>query len=79
MFKSIEIQQIANKITTLINPFNIFNQDIFYQNFIDKHQHYLIYINYFEDIALYGVLVKAITITLIYQFIISFRNSTRRK
>ena len=36
-------------------------------------------INYFEKIALYGVIIKGIAVTLIYQFIISFRNSTRKK
>jgi hypothetical protein len=63
MFKSIEIQQTANQIATLINPLNIFKANK----------------EYFKDIALYGIFVKAIISTLVYQFIISFRNSTRRK
>jgi len=66
---------ISNKVIALINPLNIFNQDMVY---IDKDKIYK-NINYFENIAWYGVLIKVITVSLIYQFIISFRNSTRRK
>ena len=69
------LQNTNNKVITLLNPLNVFNQDLIY---ITKDKVYK-NINYFESIALYGVIVKAITITLIYQFIISFRNSTRRK
>jgi uncharacterized protein YjbI with pentapeptide repeats len=35
--------------------------------------------DYFEDIAPYGMFVKLIMATLIYQFIIAFRNNTRKK
>lgn len=35
--------------------------------------------DFFEDIAPYGMLVKLIMATLIYQFIIAFRNNTRKK
>lgn len=35
--------------------------------------------DYFEDIAPYGMFVKLIMATLIYQFIIAFRQNTRRK
>ena len=35
--------------------------------------------DYFEDIAPYGMLVKLIMATLIYQFIMAFRQNTRRK
>jgi hypothetical protein len=69
----------TDKIITLINPLNIFNQDIYYVQNYEKYNHYFININYFENIAFYGVIVKGVAITLIYQFIISFRNSTRRK
>jgi len=34
---------------------------------------------YFEDIAPYGMMVKLIMATLIYQFIMAFRQNTRRK
>ena len=35
--------------------------------------------DYFEDIAPYGMMVKLIMATLIYQFIMAFRQNTRRK
>jgi len=35
--------------------------------------------DYFEDIAPYGMFVKLTMATLIYQFIIAFRNNTRKK
>lgn len=35
--------------------------------------------DYFEHIAPYGLFVKAIVATLIYQFIVAFRQNTRRK
>jgi hypothetical protein len=57
------LQITTNKIATLINPLNIFKTNK----------------EYFKDIALYGIFVKAIISTLVYQFIISFRNSSRRK
>lgn len=69
------LQAVNNKTISLINPLNIFNQDIaiLQNNTIHKN------INYFETIALYGIFVKGVAVTLIYQFIISFRNSSRRK
>lgn len=73
MFETIRI--VNNSVVTLINPLNIFNQDMAYQDCGNILKN----INYFEKIALYGVIVKGIAIALIYQFIISFRNSTRRK
>jgi len=79
MFIYANLQSLTNKIITLINPLNIFNQDMYLLNNLEKYQHYFININYFEDIALFGVILKGITITLLYQFIISFRNSSRRK
>jgi len=57
------IRELTNSISTLINPLNIFK--------LNKE--------YFKDIVIYGVFVKGVVATLIYQFIISFRNSTRRK
>lgn len=60
---SSDIQQITNSIATLINPLNIFKPNK----------------EYFKEIVIYGVIVKGIVATLIYQFIISFRNSTRKK
>ncbi len=63
MFMFDILQNVTNKIATLINPLNIFKPNK----------------EYFKDIALYGIFVKAIISTLVYQFIISFRNSTRRK
>jgi len=63
MFEFDILQNTTNKIATLINPLNIFKSNK----------------EYFKDIALYGIFVKAIISTLVYQFIISFRNSTRRK
>lgn len=73
------LQKTTNKIITLINPLSIFNQDFYYIETMKHHQHYFIHINNFENIALYGLLVKGVAIILIYKFIISFRNSTRRK
>ena len=69
------LQNTNNKVITLINPLNIFNQDMIY---IAKDGVYK-NINYFENIAIYGVLVKIITVSLMYQFVVSFRNSTKRK
>ena len=63
MFEFDILQSTTNKIATLVNPLNIFKSNK----------------EYFKDIALYGIFVKAIISTLVYQFIISFRNSTRRK
>jgi hypothetical protein len=57
------LQKVTNKIATLINPLNVFKPNK----------------EYFKDIVLYGIFVKAIVSTLVYQFIVSFRNSTRRK
>jgi len=66
-------KDISNYILQLVNPLNLFVSDIVYKD------NYYIHINYFENFALFGVIVKVITIALIYQFIISFRSSTRRK
>ena len=63
MFEFDILQSTNNKILTLVNPLNIFKSNK----------------EYFKDIALYGIFVKVIISTLVYQFIISFRNSTRRK
>jgi len=63
MFMFDILQNVTNKIATLINPLNIFKPNK----------------EYFKEIVLYGIFVKAIVSTLVYQFIISFRNSTRRK
>jgi hypothetical protein len=57
------VRELTNSIATLINPLNIFKPNK----------------EYFKDIVLYGVFVKGFVATLIYQFIISFRSSTRRK
>ncbi len=69
---SASISEVSNYVIQLINPLNMFSSD-FYFNGYYKH------INFFEKYALFGVAVKTITIVLIYQFIIAFRNSTRRK
>ena len=69
------IRNVSNYIIQLINPLNVFSSDFFFNN----KKNYFEHINYFETFALFGVIVKAITIALIYQFIIAFRNYTRRK
>ncbi len=63
MFEFDILQSTNNKILTLVNPLNIFKSNK----------------DYFKDITLYGIFVKVIISTLVYQFIMSFRNSTRRK
>ena len=68
------LKDISNYIIQLINPLNLFNAD-FYYYCCGYYKH----VNYFEEFALVGVIVKAVTIALIYQFIIAFRNYTRRK
>lgn len=75
LFMYESLQQTTNYIILLINPLNIFNQDMVAldNGMIFKN------INYFENIALYGVVVKVITISLLYQFVISFKNSAKRK
>ena len=74
------LRELSNSIVTLLNPLNIFNQDLYYEyNVNSKYKEYLININYFEKIALYGVIVKFITVSIVYQFIMALRNSTRRK
>jgi len=57
------IRELTNNIATLINPLNVFKPNK----------------EYFKDIVIYGVFIKGVVATLIYQFIISFRNTTRRK
>ena len=57
------LREISNDISKLINPLNIFKPKA----------------NYFENIAIYGMLVKLGMATLIYQFIVAFRQNTRRK
>lgn len=59
----LNLREIGNDISTLINPLNIFKPKA----------------NYFESIALYGMLVKFSMSVLIYQFIMAFRQNTRRK
>lgn len=59
----LHLREIGNHISTLINPLNIFKPKA----------------NYFESIALYGMLVKFSMSVLIYQFIMAFRQNTRRK
>lgn len=63
LFDNTYLYEMYNNITKLINPFNIFKPQA----------------NYFKDIAMYGMLVKLIMATLIYQFIMAFRQNTRRK
>jgi uncharacterized protein YjbI with pentapeptide repeats len=60
---SSDLRVLENSIATLINPLNIFKQNK----------------EYFENIVIYGIFVKAVVSTLIYQFVVSFRNSTKRK
>ena len=57
------LQDTNNNISKLINPLNIFKPKV----------------NYFENIAIYGMLVKLGMSVLIYQFIMAFRQNTRRK
>ncbi len=59
----IHLREISNDISKLINPLNIFKSNA----------------SYFESIALYGMLVKLSMSVLIYQFIMAFRQNTRRK
>ena len=59
----IHLREISNDISKLINPLNIFKPKV----------------NYFENIAIYGMLVKLGMSVLIYQFIMAFRQNTRRK
>ena len=58
-----EVRKTANDIATLMNPLNMFKPNK----------------EYFKDIVLYGLLIKVIISGLFYQFIIAFRNSSRRK
>ncbi len=57
------LRDISNDISKLINPLNIFKAKV----------------NYFENIAIYGMLVKLGMSVFIYQFIMAFRQNTRRK
>ena len=57
------LKELSNDISKLINPLNIFKPKA----------------NYFENIAMYGMLVKLGMSVLIYQFIMAFRQNTRRK
>jgi len=57
------LREISNDISKLINPLNMFKPKA----------------NYFENIAIYGMLVKLGMSVLIYQFIMAFRQNTRRK
>ena len=57
------LRDISNNISKLINPLNIFKPKA----------------NYFENIAMYGMIVKLGMSVLIYQFIMAFRQNTRRK
>ena len=59
----IHLREISNDISKLINPLNIFKPKV----------------NYFDSIAMYGMLVKLGMSVLIYQFIMAFRQNTRRK
>lgn len=75
-----ELRELNNNIVTLLNPLNIFNQDLYYAYKTDSiYKEYLVNINHFEKIALYGVIVKFITVLIFYHFIMALRNSTRRK
>lgn len=55
--------EMSNDISKLINPLNIFKPKA----------------NYFVNITMYGMLVKFGMSVLIYQFIMAFRQNTRRK
>lgn len=80
IFTYSELRELNNSIVTLLNPLNIFNQDLYYEYKTDsRYKEYLVNINYFEKVALYGVIVKFITISIFYHFIMALRNSTRRK
>ena len=59
----IHLRELSNNISKLINPLNIFKPKA----------------NYFASIAMYGMLVKLGMSVLIYQFIMAFRQNTRRK
>lgn len=69
------LQQVRNSAIALINPLNIFNQDILF----NRQTNFYHNINFYEKTALYGVFVKFVTTILIYQFIMALRHSTRRK
>lgn len=74
-----ELRELNNSIVTFLNPLNIFNQDLYYEYKTDsRYKEYLVNINYFEKVALYGVIVKFITVSIFYHFIMAW-NSTRRK
>ena len=80
IFTYSELRELNNSIVTLLNPLNIFNQDLYYEYKTDsRYKEYLVNINYFEKVALYGVIVKFITVSIFYHFIMALRNSTRRK
>ena len=52
---------LSNNASTLINPFNMFKSNI----------------KYFEHFVLFGMVIKFVYFVLSYQFLISFRQSTR--
>lgn len=58
-----DIKELINNSAKLVNPLNIFKEDK----------------NYFEDMVLYGMFIKLTISTFFYQFVISFRQNTRRK